>query len=80
MTVSKDYNKHVYEGNGLTVAWPFDFELPSLAGWAGHVADPRIQNEPVGRGDGGDGLFRRCGDGDADLSHVGEPPGERGRS
>lgn len=32
MTVSKDYNKHVYEGNGLTVAWPFDFELPSLAG------------------------------------------------
>ena len=32
MTVSKDYNKHIYEGNGLTVAWPFDFELPSLAG------------------------------------------------
>ena len=32
MTVSKEYNKHIYEGNGLTVAWPFDFELPSLAG------------------------------------------------
>lgn len=32
MTVSKDYNKHVYDGNGLVTAWPFDFELPSLAG------------------------------------------------
>ncbi len=32
MTVSKDYNKHIYDGNGLTVAWPFDFDLPSLAG------------------------------------------------
>lgn len=28
MTVSKDYNKHVYEGNGLTVDWPYDFDLP----------------------------------------------------
>lgn len=28
MTVSKDYNKHIYEGNGLTVDWPYDFDLP----------------------------------------------------
>jgi len=31
MTVSKEYNKHVYTGNGLTVDWPFDFDLPVTA-------------------------------------------------
>lgn len=31
MTVSKDYNKHIYEGNGLTVDWPYDFDLPITA-------------------------------------------------
>lgn len=31
MTVSKDYNKHVYDGNGLTVDWPYDFDLPLTA-------------------------------------------------
>lgn len=34
MTVSKDYNKHVYEGNGLTVDWPYDFDLPITAAGA----------------------------------------------
>jgi len=32
MTVSKDYNKRVYEGNGLTTSFPFDFELPYSGG------------------------------------------------
>lgn len=32
MTVSKEYNKHVYAGNGLTTAWPYDFDLPLTAG------------------------------------------------
>lgn len=31
MTVSKEYNKHIYEGNGLTVDWPYDFDLPITA-------------------------------------------------
>ena len=34
MTVSKDYNKHVYEGNGLTRDWPYDFDLPITAAGA----------------------------------------------
>jgi hypothetical protein len=34
MTVSKDYNKHVYEGNGLTTDWPYDFDLPITAAGA----------------------------------------------
>ncbi|NCB17014.1 MAG: hypothetical protein EOM65_12675 [Synergistales bacterium] len=31
MTVSKEYNKHIYEGNGLTRDWPYDFDLPITA-------------------------------------------------
>lgn len=31
MTVSKEYNKHIYEGNGLTTDWPYDFDLPITA-------------------------------------------------
>lgn len=34
MTVSKEYNKHIYEGNGLTVDWPYDFDLPITAAGA----------------------------------------------
>lgn len=31
MTVSKEYNKHIYEGNGVTRGWPYDFDLPITA-------------------------------------------------
>lgn len=34
MTVSKEYNKHIYEGNGLTRDWPYDFDLPITAAGA----------------------------------------------
>ena len=32
LTISKDYNKHIYQGNGVTTEWPYDFELPKKAG------------------------------------------------
>lgn len=34
MTVSKEYNKHIYEGNGLTRDWPYNFDLPITAAGA----------------------------------------------
>ena len=63
MTISKNYNKITYDGNGVTTIWPFDFELPAQSGTGArteaHAHRHARTRRPHGRG-------RRFDDANAD--------------
>jgi hypothetical protein len=40
VTISSSINKHVYEGNGVTVLWPYSFEIHELSDIKVYLTDP----------------------------------------